>query len=247
MTISGKNAIVTGAGTGIGRGVALELAKRGASVAVHYNSSEAGAFQTKRLIDEAGGSCITVKANVASKEEIDRMVETVADRFGRIDILVSNAALQLNLDLFGHDDDTYDRTMNTNVKGYWQTIQAVVPHMKSRNHGRIILVSSVHSKRPTDFDPIYAMSKGAIRMLGRESAIELAGYGITVNMIEPGAIDVGKFRTGSAQSPELFKKFPGGRVGLPSDVAELVCYIAGDATSFMTGTAIRLDGASMLL
>ncbi len=247
MTISGKSAIVTGAGTGIGRGVALELAKRGVSVAVHYNSSEAGALQTMRLIEEAGGACMTVKANVASKEEVDRMVETVADRFGRIDILVSNAALQLNLDLFGHDDDTYDRTMNTNVKGYWQTIQAVVPHMKVGNHGRIILISSVHSKRPTDFDPIYAMSKGAIRMVGRESAIELAGYGITVNMIEPGAIDVGKFKPGSAQSPELLKKFPAGRVGLPSDVAELVCYIAGDATSFMTGTAIRLDGSSMLL
>src|SRR5690606_20885061 len=127
--------------------------------------------------------------------------------------------------------------------------------------GRIIIISSVHAKRATDFDPVYGMTKGGIRMLGRESAIELAKYNITVNMIEPGAVDVGLQSKRDARpflTPEerekalrnakpITAKFPLGRKGRPADVASLVCYIASDETEFMTGSAIRLDGGSMLL
>jgi glucose 1-dehydrogenase len=259
LILSGKIALVTGAGTGIGKGIAIELAKRGAKVAICYNSSDAGAKNTQHEIDDIGGESIIVKANVADNQEINNMIKEVADHFGGIDILVNNAALQLNLN-FDHDDESYDRMMNINLKGYWQCIQAVIPYMKVKQSGRIINISSVHAKRPTDFDTVYSMTKGGIRMLGRESAIELAKYGITVNTIEPGAVDVGKQGTKEAKSifPEdteqlkqkarkLRNKFPMGRVGLPSDVASLVCYIASDESVFMTGSAIRLDGGSMLL
>ncbi|QHW33189.1 SDR family oxidoreductase [Paenibacillus rhizovicinus] len=242
QSLSGKSALVTGAGTGIGKGVAVELARRGAHVAIHYNSSDAGAKDTQRLIEELGGKCMIIQADVADRGQIVRMADTAAAELGGIDILVNNAALQLNLQLFDYTEEQYDRVMNVNLKGYWQCIQAVLPHMKQRNFGRIINISSVHGKRPTDFDPVYSMSKGGIKMLGRESAIELARYGITVNTIAPGAVDVGKF---SNKANRL--KFPLGRIGLPADVASLVCYIASDETSFMTGTTIRLDGASMLL
>jgi glucose 1-dehydrogenase len=264
MSIAGKIALVTGAGTGIGKGVALELGKRGVKVAVHYNQSDAGALDTKKQIDEAGGDSFIVQANVAHKNEIDRMVKEVVDHYGGIDILVNNAALQLNYPFFEYDDAKFDRMMSINLKGYWQCIQAVVPYMKAQNSGRIIIMSSVHSKRPTDFDIVYGMTKGGIRMLARESAVELAKYQITVNTIEPGAINVGvqsareskpfytpeekeKAEKMKRSSDDFLKKFPLGRVGLPKDVANMVCYIASDESEFMTGTAIRLDGASILL
>lgn len=258
MGLFGKVALVTGAGTGIGKAIAIELAKYGAKVGIHYNSSKAGALDTKQRIDEFNGESVIVKADVSQKNEIECMIREVAEYFGGIDILVNNAALQLNLNLFEYDDHLYDKMMHTNLKGYWQCIQAVVPYMKEKQSGRIITISSVHGKRPTDFDTVYSMTKGGIKMLVRESAIELAKYGITVNMIEPGAVDVG-IKSGKPKSivpkelkkekedKDIRKKFPLGRIGLPSDVAHLVRYIASDETEFLTGAAIRLDGGSILL
>ncbi|WP_276353914.1 SDR family NAD(P)-dependent oxidoreductase [Cohnella caldifontis] len=260
MSLQGKIAVVTGAGTGIGQGVAVELARRGAKVAVSYRSSEAGALETLRRIEALGGEGMTVRADAASRADLFAMADFVARRFGGIDILVNNAALQLN-DNFDHDDDAYDRIMNTNLKGYWQGMQAVLPYMKAKGSGRIICISSVHAKRPTDFDAVYAMSKGAIKMLVRESAIELARYGVTVNAIEPGAVEVERLTWAIAKPfvpPEYaerakrsnrdpLRKFPLGRRGLPTDVASLACYIASDESAFLTGSAIRLDGGSMLL
>jgi glucose 1-dehydrogenase len=259
MTLSGKTALVTGAGTGIGKGTAVELGRRGAKVAVHYHASDAGAKDTQLRIEELGGKAMIVQADVAHKEQIEAMVRDVAQRFGGIDILVNNAALQLNCDFFEYTDDLFDRMMHINLKGYWQCIQAVVPYMKEKQRGRIINIASVHSKRPTDFDAVYCMTKGGVKMLARESAIELARYGITVNTIEPGAVDVGKQKETKPslsaddaikvkkRPRDIRRKFPMGRVGMPSDVASMVCYIASDETEFMTGASIRLDGGSMLL
>ncbi|SFE39434.1 glucose 1-dehydrogenase [Paenibacillus algorifonticola] len=271
MDLAGKVALVTGAGTGIGQGVAIQLAQCGAKVVIHYNRSDAGAKETLAQIKTAGGEAVLAQADVASKAEIERLMKQAAHAFpaadagGTIDILVNNAALQLNYGLFDHDETSFDRMMNINLKGYWQCMQAAIPYMKNNPAGgRIILISSVHSKRPTDFDAVYAMTKGGIRMLGREAAIELAQYGITVNTIEPGQINVGVQSAresrpiGPAASDsdaansirkkrDIRKKFPLGRVGKPLDVARLVCFIASDESEFMTGSAIRLDGGSMLL
>jgi glucose 1-dehydrogenase len=259
--LTGRVALVTGAGTGIGKGVAVELAACGAKVAVHYNTSDAGAKDTEARIRALGGECMLVQADVSRKSEIERMAAQVIERFGGIDILVNNAAQQLNIELFEYDETAYDRLMHVNLKGYWQCMQAVIPSMKARGKGRIVFISSVHSKRPTDFDPVYAMTKGGMRMLCRESALELAKYHITVNAVEPGAVDVGK-KSGKPRDiiPDevngdvvtkprdvLLRKFPMGRIGLPEDVGKLVCYLSSDASDFMTGTAIRMDGASMLL
>ena len=261
MSLTGKVAIVTGAGTGIGQGIAAEFGARGVQVAIHYNRSDTGALETQRRIAEAGGQSMIVQADVSQREQIERMMRQVADRFGRIDILVNNAALQLNYSLFDYGEEQYDRIMRTNLKGYWQCMQAVIPHMKKNGSGRIINLSSVHAKRPGEFDAGYAMTKGGIRMLTRESAIELAQYGITVNAIEPGAIKVGvqsprdskpffspeEAERARADVKDIRKRFPLGRVGLPSDVASMACYIASDESEFMTGSAIRLDGGSMHL
>lgn len=257
MDLTGKVALVTGAGTGIGQGVAVELARHGARVAVHYNRSREGAEETCRRIAALGGEARIVQGDIASRDDVRRFIDEAAEGWGQLDILVNNAALQLNLDLYRHDEKSYDQIMHTNVKGYWLCMQAALPHMKRQLAGRIINISSVHAKRPTDFDPVYAMSKGAIRMLTREAAIELGHYGITVNAIEPGAIDVGKYKRPRPELPpaagealardDLRLHFPLGRVGQPQDVGQLVCFIASDVSAFLSGAAIRLDGASMLL
>ncbi|MFE5317776.1 SDR family NAD(P)-dependent oxidoreductase [Paenibacillus sp. NPDC056579] len=250
LSLAGKVALVTGSGTGIGQGTAVELAKRGVRVAINCNSKDgdAAGLETMQRIKDVGGESIIVKADVSQKHEIDRMVREAAEHFGGIDILVNNAALQLNYTLFQHDDDTYDQEMNINLKGYWQCIQAVVPYMKAKRFGRIINICSVHGKRPTDFDTVYSMTKGGVKMLVRESAIELAQYGITVNSIEPGAIRVRPIsHSEEEERKRIALKFPLGRTGRPYDIGNLICYIASDEAEFLSGASIRMDGASMLL
>lgn len=257
-------ALVTGAGTGIGKGIALALAKRGARIGVNYHASERGAREVLEQIAAAGSEGILLQADVADRRQIDEMVERVVDRFGRLDILVNNSAVQKNLGLLEYGDAAYDQVMNVNLRGYFHCIQAVIPQMKKQRAGRIINISSVHGKRPTDFDPVYSMAKGGIKMLTRECAIELAQYGITVNVIAPGAVDVGirssmQSPVAPPQQPPLserereerekrrLRRFPLGRVGLPSDIGHLACFFASDESEFITGASLRADGGSMLL
>lgn len=258
MGFEGKVALVTGAGTGIGKGIAVALGRQGAKVAVNYVVDPAAAEDTVRQIVDAGGEATSVLADVSLPEQVANMVGLVVDVYGGIDILVNNAARQPNLSLLEYDEATYDAVMAVNCMGYWLMIQAVVPSMKARGGGRIINISSVHGKRPTDFDVVYAMSKGGIKMLSREAAIELARYQITVNVIEPGAVRVGA-KSGNPRpivppglAPEIRRqdahsKFPLGRVGQPEDIAHVVAFLASAESEYITGAAIRADGGSMLL
>lgn len=261
MKLKNKVALVTGAGTGIGQGIAIELARNGAKIAIHYNSSDTGAKQTEQYIKELGGESYLVKANVSQKDQVDKMIKAVANHFGVIDILINNAALQKNIGLMDYDDAAYDLMMDINLKGYWQCIQGVIPYMKQNKHGRIINVSSIHGKKPTQFDPVYSMTKGAIKMLTREAALELGRYGITVNSIEPGYIEVGvksghtakKGKDPSLTSPmigkpeeRLPKGNPLGILGVPYDIGALVCHMASDENEIMTGASIRLDNGTLL-
>lgn len=258
LQLQDKVALVTGAGTGIGKGIAVALAQRGASVIVHYNASQSGAQDTLDQIVALGAKAVIYQADVAIKQQVTDMVDFAVSHFGKIDILVNNAAAQTNMSLMEYDDESYDQVMNVNLKGYFLCTQAVVPSMKQQGGGRIINVSSVHGKRPTDFDVVYAMTKGGIKMLTRESAVELAKYHITVNTIEPGAVYIGT-KSGNPKSimptervtdehrRRSMRKFPLGRSGLPSDIGYLTCFLASKESEWMTGAAIRADGGSMLL
>ena len=141
MDLTGKVAVVTGAGTGSGQGVAVQLAQCGAKVVIHYNRSDAGAKETLAQIQAAGGEAVIAQTDVASKAEIERLMKQAAHAFlhrslgGTIDILVNNAALQLNYGLFDHDETSFDRMMNINLKGYWQCMQAAIPYMKNNAAG----------------------------------------------------------------------------------------------------------------
>lgn len=258
MSLQDKVVLVTGAGTGIGRGISVEFARRKARVGINYHLTDEQARETLRLVEDAGSVGLPVHADVSNPQQVREMVREVAHHYGRIDILVNNAATQPNMGLIAYEEAAYEEVMRVNLLGYFHCIQAVIPIMKAMGQGRIINISSVHGKRPTDFDAVYAMTKGGIKMLARESAIELAKYGITVNTIEPGAIDAGpKFGKPRPIVPadkvtdegrwRSQRKFPLGRVGLPSDIARLACFLASDEAEFITGASIRADGGSMLL
>jgi glucose 1-dehydrogenase len=253
MDLKGKTALVTGAGTGIGKGISLALAACGSKVAVNYFSSAEGAQDTKSKIEESGGEAMVIQADISDREQVNAMMKIVAAQFGRIDILVNNSAYQPNVILMDYDEKTYDRVMNTNIKGYFLCTQAVLPFMKEQRKGRIINISSVHAKRPFEADPVYAMTKGAIKMLTRESAVEFGRYGITVNAIEPGGVQVermsgaGRRRRAADRKFDMHRVYPVGRMGLPSDIGHFVCYLASDESEHISGSCIRIDGGSMLI
>jgi glucose 1-dehydrogenase len=258
MLLEGKVAIVTGAGTGIGKGIAVDLARNGARVVINYRSSETGALDTKSKIESLGSEAIIIKADVLRREQVERMVSQTIERFGKLDILVNNAGIQMNYSLMEYTGDDYDSMIHINVKGYLVCIQSVIANMKKNRYGRIINITSVHSKRPIINDPVYGMTKGALKMLTRECAVELGRYGITVNAVEPGAVDVG-IRTGfrkeqqteevnSFIQSELFvSKIPVGFTGVPEDIAPVVSFLASDGSRYFNGSAVRVDGGAVLI
>jgi len=247
----GKVAVLTGAATSIGQGVALALAKEGVKVAVAYNSAPAD--ETMKLIEEAGGEAIAVKTDVTSRESIRNFFSAAYDRFGEIDLLFNNAAIQPNLWLLEYTEELYDSVMQVNLKGYLTCIQEVLPFMKKGAFARIVNVASIHAERPTNFDIVYSMTKGGIKMLTREAAVELAKYDINVNQLDLGAIRV-PTRSGNYSfkvfKPLEFKNRPeggflSGRYGYPFDVGYIVSFLLDERSQFINGAAIRADGGAM--
>jgi glucose 1-dehydrogenase len=256
MSLKGKTAIVTGSATGIGQGIALALVQAGVKVAVTYNVDPAE--ETMRQIKEAGGEAILVKVDMRDRESIRNLCAAAYKAFGRIDILVNNAARQLNKLLFEYTEEEYDLLMNVNVKGYWRCIQEVLPYMKQVEHGRIINLASIHAKRPTGFDAVYGTTKGAVKMLTREAALALGKYGITVNTLSPGSTYVAPratkpvlTKTTTGNKTLDFKNRPesgflSGRMGYPYDMGYYVVFLADERSQFITGSTIRADGGVMM-
>jgi len=233
----------------------LALARAGAKVTVTFNWNPAG--ETMQLIKDAGGEAILVKTDVRSRESIRNLMKETYSAFGRLDILVNNAAVQPNKLLFDYTEEEYDWVMEVNLKGYWRCIQEALPYLKQAEHGRIINVASIHAKRPTGFDAIYGATKGGIKMLTREAALALGKYGITVNTLSPGSTQIAKLenrrmitkRTGCFDLE--FNNFPpgdflSGRVGFPQDMGYYIVFLADEQSQFITGSTIRADGGAMM-
>ena len=245
----GKVAIVTGAGSGIGQGIAKRLGSEGAKVIVDFVGSSDGAEQTQLAIQEAGGESAIVQADVTSTNDVKRLVDTAWSRFGSADILVNNAGMEKKSDFWDTTEGDYDKILAVNLRGPFFLSQAFVRRLRElKKPGRIINISSVHEDMVFPGFATYCSSKGGLRMLMRDLAVELGPLGITVNNVAPGAIATPINQSLLEDKPKLnalLGNIPLGRLGTPDDVAGLVAFLASDDAAYITGSTFVIDGGLM--
>jgi glucose 1-dehydrogenase len=246
MDLAGKTALVTGSSAGIGQAIAERLAREGANIVIDYHRQDAGAQETRALVEAAGVKAAVIKADLSGLSGIDCLVDEALKAFGKIDILVNNAGIEKRNDFWSVPEEEYDAVMNLNLKGVFFTTQRVVRHLQeTRRPGKIINISSVHEELPFPHFASYCASKGALKMLTRNLAIELAPFDITVNAVAPGAIETPINRELLSDPTKLnavLANIPLKRLGQPRDVAEAVAFLASSNADYITGTTLFVDG-----
>ncbi|MDI3423067.1 SDR family oxidoreductase [Streptomyces luteolus] len=241
--LKGRTAVVTGGSRGIGRAIVERLARDGASVVFNYAHSTEAAADVVREVEDAGGSVHGVQLDLAERGAPERLMEVADERFGGLDILVNNAALNFSVaPLAETEEEVFDQAMTVNAKAAFLTIRYAARHM--RDGGRIITISTLNTVRPAPQNAPYVASKGAIEQLTAVAAQELGPRGITANTVSPGATDTDLLRgTNSAENLEMAVALtPLRRLGQPSDVADVVGFLAGPDGRWITGQNIRATG-----
>lgn len=242
-----KVAIVTGASRGIGRACALRLAKDGIDIVVNYNSNEEEAMKVVNAIKDMGCDAIAVKANVANQKDVAAMFREAYKHFGHIDILVNNAGVVDDAYLLMLNNDSLDRSLDINIKGYFYCSQQAALKMFKQKSGRIVNVSSVSSKLALAGQSVYGATKGAVNSMTATLAKELAPYGIQVNAVAPGFITTEMIEAiPEEKKEEYLKNIPMGRLGKVEEVAEVVNMLCSDVASYITGQVIVIDGGLSL-
>jgi glucose 1-dehydrogenase len=249
MRLQGKTALVTGSSGGIGHGIAVRLAREGASVAVNYRSNAQGADETMaglRPLLASGAKAILVQADTGSTTDGERLVHECVQQLGGLDILVNNAGVERRAPFWEVTEKDYDEVLNVNLRGVFFLTQSFVRHrMQAKAGGKVINISSVHEDLPfPNFSP-YCASKGGLRMLARDLAIELAPLGITVNNVAPGAIETpinSRLLHDPTKLRNLLGNIPLGRLGNVDDVAGVVAFLASADADYMTGATVFVDG-----
>lgn len=242
-----KVAVVTGASRGIGRACALRLAKDGIDVVVNYNSNEEEAMKVVNAIKDMGCDAIAVKANVANQKDVAAMFREAYKHFGHIDILVNNAGVVDDAYLLMLNNDSLDRSLDINIKGYFYCSQQAALKMFKQKSGRIVNVSSVSSKLALAGQSVYGATKGAVNSMTATLAKELAPYGIQVNAVAPGFITTEMIEAiPEEKKEEYLKNIPLGRLGKVEEVAEVVNMLCSDVASYITGQVIVIDGGLSL-
>ncbi|MCA1053479.1 3-oxoacyl-[acyl-carrier-protein] reductase [Rossellomorea aquimaris] len=247
MNLDGKVALVTGASRGIGKEIALELAREGAKVVVNYSGSEAKANEVVDEIKSLGSEAIAFQCNVADGESVQSMVKETISQFGSLDILVNNAGITKDNLLMRMKENEWDDVININLKGVFLCTKAATRQMMKQRSGRIINISSIVGVSGNPGQANYVAAKSGVIGLTKTAAKELAPRGITVNAIAPGFISTDM----TDQLPEdvrneMLKQIPLNRFGDPKDIAKVVGFIASDSSSYMTGQTLHIDGGMVM-
>lgn len=246
MKLEGKVAFVTGGSQGIGQAIAVRLAEEGADIVLTYRTHPEGAQETLSKVEASGRKGFIVKADLGVVSDIRQMIAEGIKHFGKLDILVNDAAIEKNVPFWEVTEEDYDAVLNVNLKGVFFATQAMVQHlMETQRTGKIINISSTHEELPLPKYTSYCMSKGGIKMLTRNLAIELAPYGITINSVGPGMIET-SIHADRRKDPKglagMVKNIPLGRLGQPHEIAPMVAYLASSDADYMTGTTVFVDG-----
>ena len=241
--LSGKVALVTGAGRGIGKEIALTLAKNGATVIVNYNGSKERAEEVVRLIEEAGGAAKAMRCNVADAADCDAMIKEILGEYKKVDILVNNAGITRDNLLMRMSEEDFDAVLDTNLKGAFHTIQMLSRSFLKNRGGKIINISSVSGVLGNAGQANYSASKAGLIGLTKSVAREFASRGICVNAVAPGFI---KTEMTGAMAEDVIenatKAIPMGRMGEAKDIAEMVLFLAGNQSDYITGQVFCVDG-----
>ena len=243
MELKGKAALVTGGSRGIGRAVCLELARRGACVAVNYAGNAAAAEETVESCKAMGVDAFSVQADVADAAACDAMVKEVLSRFGRLDILVNNAGITRDGLMPMLKDADWDAVLDANLKGAFHCMRAAYRPMMKQKYGRVGNLSSIVGLRGNAGQANYAASKAGLIGLTKSMAKELAGRNVTVNAVAPGFIDTDMTAALPEKAREsMLASIPMGRLGQGEDVAKAVAFFAGDGAGYVTGQVLCVDG-----
>lgn len=246
MKLEGKVALVTGSSQGIGQAIAVRLAQEGADIVIDYRSHPDGAQETLTKVEASGRKGFILKADLGVVSDVRRMIAEGIQHFGKLDILVNNAGLEKNASFWEVTESDYDSVVNVNMKGVFFATQALVQHlMETKRPGKIINISSVHEELPFPHFTSYCASKGGVKMMMRNLAVELGPLGITINNIAPGAIETpinAKLLNDPEKLSAVINNIPLGRLGQPSDVASLVAFLASPDADYVTGTTLFVDG-----
>ncbi|RAL22525.1 SDR family NAD(P)-dependent oxidoreductase [Thermoflavimicrobium daqui] len=247
MRLENKVAIITGAGTGIGKETALLFAREGAKIVITDINEDSG-NQAVKDIQSHGGEAIFIRLDVSKEEDWKKVTEKTIHSFGKVDILFNNAGIYIIKPLAEIQLEEWNRLMSINVTGVFLGMKHIMPLMAKQKKGSVINASSIAGLMGAPGHVLYGASKGAVRIMTKDAAIEYAPTGVRVNSIHPGYIDTGMAEyaskvTGSTKD-ELGKEFPMGRLGTVKDVANMVLFLASDESSYTTGAEFVIDGGA---
>ena len=246
MRLKDKVALVTGGGRGIGEAIALAFGREGARVAVADVDPKTAAATARRL----GARGLALHMDVASKDSVDEGFAAIDRKWGRVDIAVTNAAIEPIVPFLELDEATWDRIVDTNLKGTFLVAQAAARRMARRRRGVIITLSSVNAEVARPESAAYAATKGGVRQLTKAMAVSLAPYGVRVNAIGPGTVVTGLTRhllRNRTWRDAVYARTPMQRVAEPREIGEVAVFLASDMSSYMTGTTVYVDGGRLAL